>query len=122
MYAEFFLILESCGEIPEFIIAAYSSLVYHIPVGTAHSSDTNFPTIFSNVEYEIQVLGRIDCKINKYLCTLFSGMKYLCLAVSQLIPRYVIIFCGTRMHLSLPKKYPAINITYVTTTIDLQLD
>ena len=35
---------------PVRVIAAYWCLVYHIPAGTAHSGDTNFPTLFSTSE------------------------------------------------------------------------
>ena len=47
---EFLILLEESGLSPESVIAAYWYLVYHIPAGTAHSSDTNLPTIFSTSE------------------------------------------------------------------------
>ena len=42
-----FLILEDDGSNPDNLSAAYCSLVYHMPAGTAHSKETNFPTNFS---------------------------------------------------------------------------
>ena len=47
MKMEVFLCLLSQGVVPDKFSAEYNSLVYHIPVSTAHSSETNFPTIFA---------------------------------------------------------------------------
>ena len=109
-------------EIPDFLKAAYCSLVYHIPAGTAHSKDTNLPTIFSSSAKDTHCLVIKSCKIGKCLDILSWGFFYLPCREAHSIAKYVITFSRMKQHFETPKKYSASNKTIVVTTIDLIAD
>ena len=53
---------------------------------------------------------------------LFSGTKKFSCLLSQSIPKYVMTCSGINLHFESPQKYPALNNTYVVTTIALKAD
>jgi len=64
-------------------MAIYWNLVYHIPAGTAHSNETNFPTILSKSEKDTCFLLINELSKGKYFATLSSGTENLDLKLSH---------------------------------------